>query len=272
GGDGGGQRDTDGGTELVEGVDDARYQPGLVLTGAAEGSGGRGDEQRAASQREHHDAGKGFDVDVAVCRQADEQSVADGDQGQADDGDGTGADGADQAAGHDRSDHEGQGCGQEEQAGLQRAEAAKVLQVLRTEKEVRDEHAGRDEHQECAGRDRTARQQAQVHQGSPYGAFDDRERSVQDDGGRDGQERAEIRPARVTGVDHAVDERAGGGGDGHRAEHVEAPGGAVRVAARWYHGRDGGQQDDADRDVDEEDPAPAGAGGEDSADEPPGGE
>jgi hypothetical protein len=47
---------------------------------------------------------------------------------------------------------------------------------------------------------RTARQQAQVHQGSRYGAFDDHEHAVQDDGGRDGQERAEIRPARVTAL------------------------------------------------------------------------
>src|SRR6266540_1605641 len=44
------------------------------------------------------------------------------------------------------------------------------------------------------------------------------------------------------------------------------------VAAGWHHGPDGGQQDEADRDVDEEDPAPAGAAGEDSADEHPGGE
>jgi hypothetical protein len=80
-----------------------------------------------------------------------------------------------------------------------------------------------------------ARTQAQVHQGSRYGAFDDHEHAVQDDGGRDGQERAEIRPARVTGVEHAVDERAGGGGDGHRVQHVEAPGGAVGVA-RWHDG------------------------------------
>jgi hypothetical protein len=93
-----------------------------------------------------------------ACRHADEKSVADGDQGQADDGNGTGADGADQAAGRDGSDHEGQGRGQEEHAGLQSAEAAKVLQILRTEEEVRDEHASRDEYQECAGRDRTARQ------------------------------------------------------------------------------------------------------------------
>src|SRR5829696_3407495 len=105
GGDGGGHRDTDGGTELVEGVDDAQYQPGLVLTDVAEGRGGRADEQRAAAQREQEGAGKGYDVDVAACRQADEQCVADGDQGQADDGDGTGADGADEAAGRDGSDH-----------------------------------------------------------------------------------------------------------------------------------------------------------------------
>src|SRR5829696_4628587 len=134
GGDGGGHRDTDGGTELVEGVDDAQYQPGLVLTDVAEGRGGRADEQRAAAQREQEGAGKGYDVDVAACRQADEQCVADGDQGQADDGDGTGADGADEAAGRDGSDHQGQGRGQEEQAGLERAAAAKVLQVLRTNK------------------------------------------------------------------------------------------------------------------------------------------
>src|SRR5512132_4443690 len=95
GGDGGGHRDTDGGTELVEGVDDARYQPGLVQADAAEGSGGRADEQRAAAQREQEGAGKGSDIDVAACREADEQSVADGDQDQADDGEGTGPDGAD---------------------------------------------------------------------------------------------------------------------------------------------------------------------------------
>src|SRR5215218_8623074 len=193
GGDGGGHRDTDGGTELVEGVDDARYQPGLVQADAAEGGGGRGDEQWAAAQREHRDAGKGFGVEVAVCRQADEQCVADGDQGQGDDGDGTGADGADQAAGRDGSDHQGQGRGQEEQAGLERAEAAKVLQVLRTKKEVRDEHAGRDKLQKGAGRDRTARQQVQAQQGRRYGAFDDHEHAVQDEGGHDGQERAELR-------------------------------------------------------------------------------
>src|SRR5215216_6233947 len=70
GGDGGGQRDTDGGTELVEGLHDARDQPGLVQADAAEGRGGRAHEQRAAAQREHHDAGKGFDIDVAVCRHA----------------------------------------------------------------------------------------------------------------------------------------------------------------------------------------------------------
>src|SRR5215813_83763 len=43
-GHGGGDGDTDGGAELVEGLHDARYQPGLVHTGAAEGGGGRGDE------------------------------------------------------------------------------------------------------------------------------------------------------------------------------------------------------------------------------------
>src|SRR4029453_8323917 len=90
GGDGGGHRDTDGGTKLVEGVDHARYQPGLVLTDAAEGRGGRTDEQRAAAQREQEGRGKGSEIDVAACRQADEQSVADGDQDQADDGDGAG--------------------------------------------------------------------------------------------------------------------------------------------------------------------------------------
>jgi hypothetical protein len=76
---------------------------------AAEGRGGRADEQRAAAQREHGDAWKGFGVDIAVCRHADEQGVANRDQGQADDGEGTGADAADQAAGRDGADHEGQG-------------------------------------------------------------------------------------------------------------------------------------------------------------------
>ncbi len=68
-----------------------------------------------------------------------------------------------------------------EQAGLQRAEAAKVLQVLRTKEQPRDEQAGRDEHQKgAAGRDRTARQQVQAHQGSRYGALDEHEHPVQD--------------------------------------------------------------------------------------------
>jgi hypothetical protein len=129
--------------------------------------------------------------------------------------------------------------GQEEQAGLQRAEAAKVLQVLRTKEQPRDEQAGRDEHQKGADRDRTARQQVQAHQGSRYGALDEHEHPVQDDGGPAGQERAEIRPALLAGVEHAVDERAGGGGDGHRAHHIEASG-AVQMA-RWHHGPDGGQ-------------------------------
>ena len=78
---------------------------------AAEGRGGRADEQRAAAQRENGDAGKGFGVDIPACRHADEQGVADGDQGQADDGEGTGADAADQAAGRDGADQEGHGRG-----------------------------------------------------------------------------------------------------------------------------------------------------------------
>src|SRR5262249_25938898 len=101
-----------------------------------------------------------LEPDHAVARlvssqPVDEQPVADGDQEQADGGDGTGADATDQAAGRDGPDHEGQSRGQEEQASLQSAEAAKVLQILRTEEQPRDEHAGGDEHQECAGRDRT---------------------------------------------------------------------------------------------------------------------
>lgn len=59
------------------------------------------------------------------------------------DGDGAGADRADQTAGRDGSDHEAQCRGEEEQAGLQRGKAAKMLQILRAEEEVRDEDARR---------------------------------------------------------------------------------------------------------------------------------
>jgi hypothetical protein len=82
-----------------------------------------------ASQREHNDPGKGFDVDVAVGRHADEKSVVDGDQGQGDDVDGTGADVPTRRPAA--------------MAPMMRARAgagrtgrspAKVLQILRTEK------------------------------------------------------------------------------------------------------------------------------------------
>ena len=53
-------RNTDGGTELIEGADDTRDQPNLVQADAAEGRGGRADEQRAAAQRENGDAGEGL--------------------------------------------------------------------------------------------------------------------------------------------------------------------------------------------------------------------
>jgi len=56
--------------------------------------------------------------------------------------------------------------------------ATQVLQILRTEKPVRDKHAGRGEHQQCASRDRTARQDAHAQQRSPYSAFDDNEHAV----------------------------------------------------------------------------------------------
>ena len=90
-----------------------------------------------------------------------------------------------------------------------------------------------------AGRDRTARQQVQAHQGSRYGALDDHEHPRAGRWRPAGHERAEIRPALLISVEHAIDERAGGGGDGHRAHHIEASG-AVQMA-RWHHGPDGGQ-------------------------------
>lgn len=130
-------------------------------------------------------------------------------------------------------------AGQEEQAGLQRAEAAKVLQILQTKEKPRDEQAGRDEHQK---RRRPRSNGAPAGSGASGEPVRCARRPRTPRAGRwrpAGHERAEIRPALLISVEHAIDERAGGGGDGHRAHHIEASG-AVQMA-RWHHGPDGGQ-------------------------------
>src|SRR4029450_1678798 len=84
------------------------------------------------------------------------------------------------------------------------------------------------------------------------------------------QDRLRVSPAGVGRLDHRVDEQRERAGDRERAEGVVASLGRRR--ATLAH-EEGGERErcQADRDVDEEDPLPAGAVDERAADEPGGG-
>ena len=146
---------------------------------------------------------------------------------------------ADQAAGRDGADQEGHGRGRKNKPVSSALRPRRCCRYCEPRNSPAMSRPAATSIREGAGCDRTARQQVQAHQGSRYGVLDEHEHPVQDDGYPAGQERAEIRPALLAGVEHAVDERAGGGGDGHRAHHIEASGAAQM--ARWRHGPDGGQ-------------------------------
>jgi hypothetical protein len=79
---------------------------------------------------------------------------------------------------------------------------------------------------------------------------------------------ARLEPPELTGVDHGVDRGAGGGRDQECAEDIDTtPGTGLDWREVGEHLRQDCRHDDPDRDVDPEDPRPAGPGGEDTPDQ-----
>ena len=107
------------------------------------------------------------------------------------------------------------------------------------------------------------------HQRLPLPGLDQQEGDQQHDRTGDQQQRLRRSPADVDGVHDRVDEQRQAGGDGDRAGQVKRVGVVVGAALDQ---RPGGQccRGEPDRDVDEQDPAPVQAAGQDAAEQHPG--
>jgi hypothetical protein len=165
--------------------------------------------------------------------------------------------------GHDHRDRK------EGQPDLQRVVVHDLAQVERAEEE-HPEHARRPEHLDQVGPDhRAGSEHPQRHQRVPGGALPEHEPGQQRQRGRAQAERFSGQPALLGGrADDRVHAEHHGPGDQPGPGHVGAcP--QARTLVRLDHpaGRDGGE--DADGQVDEEDPVPAQQLGDDATGQQP---
>src|SRR5579862_5004400 len=161
-------------------------------------------------------------------------------------------------SGHQRDGHGRDGAGQYDQPRLQRGQAGQGLQPDRGigHEPVGGEHA--DEDRDEGGGERRAAQQRQVQDRVVARVLPQHERDQGQGRDQEGGEGPGAAPARGGSADRTVEQGAGEQREQQYSGHVQARALAARPA-RWRRHRPGGQDDgrDTDRDVDEEDPAPA---------------
>ena len=179
---------------------------------------------------------------------------------------GFGADARDQAGrrgrrgGDDRRRHR-----QERQAGLDRREAERVLQVEGQEQEDAEHARAGQAHRQVGAAAPAVEHDPQRQQRVLRAHLDQHERDQQHRGGGEHDDRQRVAPAGGLGVREAVDEREQAGRGGDRARDVEARAvrrdDVVQQRERGDRGRDREQQ------VHVEAPAPGGVLGEQAAEQ-----
>ena len=207
----------------------------------------------------------------AVGRHAGEEHHPDRDERHAAGEDPAGADARGRAARHRRRRHDRQRHRQEGDAGPDRGVAEHLLQVQRHEVPHGEDRRAEHEDDDVGGGQHPRREDLQRHERPARVALDDDEGDEQRQPGARHQQRLRRGPAVDVGAHDRVGEDDEARRDADGARHVElalARGGAGALRDQ-AHGGDRG--DDADRDVDEQDPLPAEQVGEDAADEHAGG-
>jgi hypothetical protein len=134
---------------------------------------------------------------------------------------------------------------------------APLLQVERHQQDLGGAEGADRDQGEVGPRDATVFEQGQIEQRRPGPALPDHERGQQQARGP-GEQRWLGGLQCVTGPDDGQDEQGDPGRRGHGARNIQLPPGPGRV--RWQQPHRGGQQRDADRDVDEEHQPPADLG------------
>ena len=207
---------------------------------------------------------------AAVDRQLRQHEGAHADQPQARRGDGAEAGLDDDALTDQRAD----GCPRREHDRADPEPQRRVAEHLLRVQGEDERHADRDgadqEHQAVRGDERARVEDASGTQRRAVARLDQRERGQQHRGAGEREDRPRVAPADLRCLDRRVDEQHEGAGDGQRSGGV--------VAARRPRGlalaqepRRQRQRGHTERDVDEEDPLPAGAVDERAADQPRGG-
>ena len=163
--------------------------------------------------------------------------------------------------------NETQGERQEDHAGLDRRVAEHVLEVERQEEELR-EHPRRDrEGRDLRAGERRYAEEPDVEHRGPRAQLDRHEGDEEHRRGGEEADDATARPAPVGAAEEPEDEREQRRRSGHQAGQVEAS--VLLVPRLAQHAHAGRDARDPDRDVDEEDPAPADVRRQRAADERP---
>ena len=198
----------------------------------------------------------GVDRDAAHPRRAEEHG------GTAADGQRVVADPCGRARGDRSGGERGPGDGQERQTGLQRAEAADPLEVLRHEEEEADQHGVEQKTRGVGARAPAVREQPQGHQRLLCARLIGDEERQQRHAGRQRRDGRSGGPPGVGGVHDPEHQRSGPERGTQRAGHVEPGGVALGLC---QHARGGQDRRQPDGHVEKEAPAPRQRAGQHTA-------
>src|ERR1035441_5296951 len=259
-------RQSQGASHLLRGVDQSRGQTGLMGSDAADGGDGHGDEGEAEAECREQGGPEHVAREGAAGPAPREPQPPTGDQEQAAEQDRLEAE-----AGHGH----GGTCGRGDDPDRQRQVAEPCLQgrvveyllhVQRHEEEHREQRHPDQQSDRVGAAQRPLAEDREGHQRCALAGLDRQEHDEQDHCAGDLPERGGRAPANVDGVDQRVDEQGEAGSDRHRAGKVEAPRLRLGVAfAEDPGGQEGAGETDGH--VDEQHPAPAEPAGEDAAEE-----
>ena len=256
--------DADRDARLAERVVDAGGEAALLLRRRAEGDGDDRRVEQADAEERDELAGQDDRPRRAGARQR-EQDHADGDEGEADRDHDPVRDLLADLAARAGDDEVQDRAGQVDEAGLDGRQPEHLLQVERRVEEDREERRRDPEGRDLRARERRVAEEPQREHRVRRARLDDEEGDERHGGAGELGDDLRAAPADLVAAQQREHEQEEAGGERDLAGHVDGRRGGI--ARLLDLGARDPQAEDADRDVDQEDPLPVQAAGQRAADE-----